>query len=126
MRLLRSRRFIHALIGLIVFLVVAGLYRLENSGHGTRILNTWEYGFRDSILTVAGRHNPPDNRLVFLGIDNASRSLTSLDLQNPDISPGSAEHRALSLMTEPWPWSREVYALLCERLLNGGRARRHL
>ena len=69
---------------------------------------------------MAGRHTPPDNRLVFLGIDSASRTLSALDLQNRDISPGSSEYRALSLMIEPWPWSREVYALLCERLLTAG------
>ena len=120
MRILRSRRLVHALIGVVVFLAVAGLYRLENAGHGQRVLTNWEYGFRDNTLTVLGRYNPPDSRLVFLGIDNASRSLSSLDLQNPDISPDSPEYRALTLMIEPWPWSREVYALLCERLLNAG------
>ena len=120
MRILRSRRFVHAAIALAVFLVVAGLYRLETAHRGTRILLDLENGFRDSILTVGGRHNPVDPRLVFLGIDNASRSLTSLDLQNRDLAPDSAEYRALSLMLEPWPWSREVYALLCERLLTAG------
>jgi adenylate cyclase len=118
--MLRSRRLVHALIAVFVFLAVAGLYRLENAGRGARILNNWEYGFRDNTLTVGGRLNPPDNRLVFLGIDNASRSLSSLDLQNPDLSPDSPDYRALSLMTAPWPWSREVHALLCERLLNAG------
>ena len=111
---------VHALIGVVVFLAVAGLYRLENADRGARILKNWEYGFRDNMLTVGGRHNPPDSRLVFLGIDNASRSLSSLDLQNPDISPDSPEYRALTVMIEPWPWSREVYALLCERLLTAG------
>ena len=111
---------VHALIGVAVFLAVAGLYRLENAGRGGQILHNWEYGFRDNTLTVGGRLNPFDNRLVFLGIDNASRSLSTLDLQNPDLSPDSPEYHALSLMTAPWPWSREVHALLCERLLTAG------
>jgi adenylate cyclase len=121
-RILRSRRLAHALIGVVVFLGVAGLYWLENAGRGEWVLNNWEYGFRDNTLTVGGRLNPPDSRLVFLGIDNASRSLSSLDLQNlfPDISPDSPDYHALTLMTAPWPWSREVYALLCERLLTAG------
>jgi adenylate cyclase len=121
-RLFRSRRLVHALIGVIVFLAVAGLYHLENAGWSAPILNSWEYGFRDNTLTVRGRLNPPDSRLVFLGIDNASRSLTDLDLQNfsRDLAPDSTEYRALTLMTVPFPWSREVYALLCERLLTAG------
>jgi hypothetical protein len=65
--MLRSRRLIHGLIGAGVSLAIAGLYRRENSGSGEQILTDWEYGFRDSTVTVGGRHNPPDNRLVFLG-----------------------------------------------------------
>lgn len=117
MRLLRSRRLVHALFAAGAFLLVAGFYRLENAGGAPRILTHWDYWFRD-LLTRGGRLNPPDNRLVFLGLDDASRSLSSLDLEN--IPPGSLEYRALTLMIEQWPWSREVYALLCERLLDGG------
>ena len=117
-RILRSRRLVHALSAAGAFLFVAGLYRLEQAGHAGRTLRNWEFDWRDT-LTVLGRVNPPDSRLVFLGIDNASRTLSStLDLQN--ISPGSSEYRALTLMSEQYPWSRELYALLCERLLNGG------
>lgn len=112
---------IHALIGLVVFIVVAGLYRLENAGHGAPILNNGEYGFRD-ILTVNGRHTPHDSRLVFLGLDNASRTLSSLDLQTffRGLSPDTPDYRALELMTARFPWSREVYARLSERLLVAG------
>jgi adenylate cyclase len=116
-RLLRSRRLVHALFAAGAFLLVTGFYRLENAGRAPRILTHWDYWFRD-LLTRGGRLNPPDNRLFFLGLDEASRSLSSLDLEN--ISPGSLEYRALTLMIKPWPWSREVYALLCERLLEEG------
>jgi len=120
-RLFRSRRLVHALIGVIVFLAVAGVYRLENAGRTAPLLNDLEFGFRDT-LTATGRHNPPDNRLVFLALDNASRSLSDLDLKtfSRDLSPDSPEYRALTLMTVPFPWSREVYALLCDRLLAAG------
>jgi adenylate cyclase len=120
-RLFRSRRLVHALIGLIVFLAVAGLYRLENAGTTAPLLNNLEFGFRDT-LTATGRHNPPDNRLVFLALDNASRSLSELDLKtfSRDLPPDSPEYHALTLMTVPFPWSREVYALLCDRLLAAG------
>ena len=122
MRILRSRRLVHGLIGVVVFLAVAGLYRLENAGRDAQILNNWEYGFRDNILTVGGRHIPPDSRLVFLGIDNASISLSGLDLKTlfSGVPPDSSEYRALNLMALGWPWSREIYGLLSERLLNAG------
>jgi len=120
-RLFRSRRLVHALIGVIVFVAVAGLYRLENAGRTAPLLNDLEFGFRDT-LTATGRQNPVDNRLVFLALDNASRSLSDLDLKtfSRDLSPDSPEYHALALMTVPFPWSREVYALLCDRLLAAG------
>ena len=121
-RILRSRRLVHGLIGAVVFLAVAGLYWLENAGRGAQILTNSEYWFRDSILTLWGRYNPPDDRLVFLGIDDASRGLSGLDLKN--LPPGSPEYHALALMTaREGDWSREIYALLCERLLTDGKAR---
>lgn len=112
----------HALIAVVVFLAAAGLYRLENTGPGVRILNNGEYWFRDNILTVEGRHNLHDSRLVFLGLDDASRTLSSIDLKTffRGSSPDTPEYHALDLMTARFPWSREVYALLCERLLTAG------
>jgi hypothetical protein len=53
-RMLRSRRLLHALIDAVVFLAVAGLYRLEDADRGARILKNWEYGFRNNMLTVGG------------------------------------------------------------------------
>ena len=119
--MLRSRRLVHALIGVVVFLAGAGLYRLENAGHGGWTLTSWEYGFRDN-LTVSGRFNPPDKRLTFLAIDSTSISLSELDLKTlfAGVPPDSPEYRALNLMAMGWPWSREVYGLLSERLLTAG------
>jgi CHASE2 domain-containing sensor protein len=120
-RIFRSRRLVHALISLGVLLMIAGLYRLEQAGHAGWTLINWEYGFRDTI-TVTGRLNPPDSRLIFLGMDSSSISLTDLDLKTlfADVPPESAEYHALSLMAAGFPWSREVYGLLSERLLKAG------
>lgn len=116
MRILRSRRLVHALIALGVFLIVAGLHWLDNTDRGLRILERWEYGFRD-MLARAGRLNPPDSRLFFLARDTDSMLPTD-DLEfYKDVPP--EDHRALTIMTTRI-WSREVYALLCERLLTGG------
>lgn len=122
MRLLRSRGLAHALIATTAFLAVAVLSWVENTGRGARILENWEDGFRDT-LTRVGRLNPRDDRLVFLGIDNASKNLTDDDLKLfskvSKISPESPEYHALTLMRTR-DWSREVYALLCDRLLTAG------
>jgi adenylate cyclase len=120
-RILRSRRFLHALIAVVVLLGVIVLYWLAGTGRSAQFLNSWEYWFRDSVLTVGGRLTPHDDRLVYLGIDNATRNtLGSFDLN--DIPADTREHHAVSLMiaaAQPC-WSREVYAILCERLLGAG------
>ena len=122
MRLFRSRRLIHALIGVVVFLIIAGLYEWEKTGRGVALLKNGEYWFRDNVLTVKGRHTPRESRLVFLGLDDASRGLSKIDLETfaRELAHDAPEYRALELMTARFPWSREVYAVLCERLLNAG------
>lgn len=113
---------VHALIAAGVLLALAGLYGLEHTGWAPPFLKHGEYWFRDNILTVRGRLTPLDNRLVFVGIDSASRNQTAEDLQLfSDIPPDRL--RALTLMTARWPWSYEVYARLCELLLGAGKAR---
>jgi adenylate cyclase len=120
MRLNFSRRLFPALICTAVFLGLAGLYRLEQAGEGDR-LTSWEYRWRDAI-TVGGRFQPPDPRLIYLGIDNTSVNFSQLDLETlyADVPRDSSEYRALSLIATGWPWSREIYALLAERLLAAG------
>jgi adenylate cyclase len=112
---------VHGFICALIFVAIAGLYRLEQSGYAGRTITSWEYRFRD-VITVTGRLEPADPRLVFLGIDSTSVGLTNLDLQTlyANLPPESAEYHALSLMAAGWPWSREVYALLVERLLRAG------
>ena len=72
-----------------------------------------EYYSRD-FLAVRGRKAPIDPRLVFLGIDKAS---VQLDQLFPEEITASRE---LMLMGQGFPWSREVYALVQERLMAAG------
>ncbi|MEP6685800.1 MAG: adenylate/guanylate cyclase domain-containing protein [Verrucomicrobiota bacterium] len=104
-----------------MFACVAGLYWLEQTGHAGRNLSDWEYRYRDAV-TAAGRFQPPDDRLLFLAIDSTSVSLSDLDLKTlyADVKQDSAEFRALNIMAAGWPWSREIYALLADRLFEAG------
>ncbi|MEO7167147.1 MAG: CHASE2 domain-containing protein [Chthoniobacterales bacterium] len=71
----------------------------------------------------AGRTTPASPDLVFLAIDSDSVSLDS----TTDVkelygltNEGSAEAHALKLMSKAWPWPREVYALVLQRLVDAG------
>ncbi|PYL01955.1 MAG: hypothetical protein DME32_07960, partial [Verrucomicrobia bacterium] len=70
-----------------------------------------EQSFED-LLRKEGRKTPTHDDLIFLGIDQQSLQL--------DATIGKEEiagNRAFELMTErPFPWSREVWALLLDRL----------
>lgn len=68
---------------------------------------------QDNLIgAVAPLAADPD--IVFLGIDESSMAVGEDD---PAIIANSP---ALSLMAESWPWSREVWALAIERLLDAG------
>ncbi|MGI8891260.1 MAG: CHASE2 domain-containing protein [Chthoniobacterales bacterium] len=75
---------------------------------------TGENRFED-YLQKEGRKTATRDDFVFLGIDQST-------LQLPPFQPAElANNRALQLMTErPFPWSREVWALLLERLFASG------
>jgi adenylate cyclase len=73
-----------------------------------------EQSFQD-LLRREGRATsaPPD--FVFLGIDQSTLQLPPLTAEE------IAGNRAFQLMTEkPFPWSREVWALLLDRLFSAG------
>jgi adenylate cyclase len=73
-----------------------------------------EQGFED-FLRREGRKTKTHDDFVFLGIDEASLGMTMV---GPDEIEGN---RAFQLMTErPFPWSREVWALLLDRLCQAG------
>jgi adenylate cyclase len=73
-----------------------------------------EQSFED-LLRREGRKTAAPKDFVFLGIDQST-------LQLPPLTPEEiANNRAFELMTErPFPWSREVWALLLDRLFAAG------
>jgi adenylate cyclase len=73
-----------------------------------------EQSFED-LLRREGRKTPAPPDFVFLGIDQST-------LQLPPLTPDEiAGNRAFQLMTDrPFPWSREVWALLLDRLFGAG------
>ncbi len=76
---------------------------------------------RDAVAR-AGRKAPANPDLVFLAIDSNSVSLDQeLDIDEMNgLVPGSIEDRALRSMAKLWPWPREVYGLVLERLIEAG------
>jgi adenylate cyclase len=73
-----------------------------------------EQSFED-LLRKEGRKTAAPRDFVFLGLDQST-------LQMPPLTAEEvAGNRAFQLMTErPFPWSREVYALLLDRLVGAG------
>ena len=73
-----------------------------------------EQSFED-LLRREGRKTTPPRDFVFLGIDQST-------LQLPPLTPEEiASNRGLQLLSErPWPWSREVWVLLLDRLFAAG------
>ncbi len=73
-----------------------------------------EQAFED-LLRRQGRKTAPRADFVFVGIDQQS---LQLDNMGPEEIMGN---RALELMTErPFPWSRQLWALLLDRLFASG------
>src|SRR5881296_3856620 len=73
-----------------------------------------EQSFED-LLRREGRKTVAPNDFVFLGIDQSTLQLPPLTAEEV------AGNRAFQLMTErPFPWSREVWALLLDRLFGAG------
>src|SRR6267142_3484862 len=73
-----------------------------------------EQSFED-LLRREGRKTPAPKDFVFLGIDQSTLQLPPLTAEEV------AGSRAFQLMTgRPFPWSREVWALLLDRLFGAG------
>jgi len=77
--------------------------------------------YRDAIAR-SGRTTPANPNLVFLAIDASSVSLDEMDIE--DVfgldKDDSDDARALRLMSKGFPWSREIYALVLEKLVRAG------
>ena len=73
-----------------------------------------EQSFED-LLRREGRKTATRNDFVFLGLDQST-------LELPPLTPDEvANNRAFQVMTErPFPWSREIWALLLDRLFGAG------
>ena len=73
-----------------------------------------EQSFED-LLRKEGRKTATRNDFVFLGLDQST-------LELPPLTPDEiANNRAFQVMTErPFPWSREIWALLLDRLFSAG------
>src|SRR4029077_18849939 len=73
-----------------------------------------EQSFEDT-LRREGRKTATRDDFIFLGIDQQSEQLDAVG------SEEIAGNRAFELMTErPFPWSREIWVLLLDRLFGAG------
>ena len=69
---------------------------------------------RDALVVRYGKRSTPRPELVFLAIDQASLTLDEALPSEIEASP------ALMKMKAGWPWSRDVYPLILDRLVSSG------
>ena len=104
------------LILTIISVFWTGLFLLGQFASLPFVSTPWrlEQGFED-VLRKEGRKTPARNDFVLLGIDQPT-------LEMPLLLPEEkANNRAFQLMSErPFPWSREVWALLLDKLFASG------
>jgi len=110
-----------ALICVLYTALVTGLLLSAERSRFFQGVWRWEMQFRD-FMARHGQKNPADPSLVFVGIDNDSVSMEEVDLQSlyADVPRDSSDYRALTLMSQHWPWSREVHAMLLDKLCAAG------
>ena len=69
----------------------------------------------EDVLRKEGRKTRTHNDFVFLGLDQSTLEFQPFDQEQ------TGNNRAFELMTaHPYPWSREVWALLLDRLFHAG------
>lgn len=75
-----------------------------------------------SELVRRGRMAPMAPNLLFLAVDDLSIGIEPLDLEAnaKDIPQETPDYRALSLMSQGWPFDREVHALAVDKLVQAG------
>lgn len=82
--------------------------------HASVPFQQWENNARD-LLVRFSRRARVDPRLVYLTIDNASLTVAD-NLFADDLTASPA----LRKMTAGWPWPRDVYAMILDRLVGAG------
>jgi adenylate cyclase len=77
--------------------------------------------YRDFVNRI-GRTTPANPKLVFLAINAASANIEEDDIDQlfEITDKSSKESQALTMMSHGFPWSRQVYALVLERLVQAG------
>ena len=97
-----------------IFLAVLNVYLFHYTPlRDLKLIHTFEGNFLDV------RYQWPTTReisstIVIVGIDDSSFNLERIS--EVDI----AKSRALQLITPHWPWDREIFALLLQRLIEAG------
>ena len=89
--------------GLVVLLHATGFVPLSMA----------ELALRDTLMRY-GKKSQPRPELVFLAIDQATLTLDEALPAEIEASP------ALTKMKDGWPWSRDVYPLIIDRLVSSG------
>jgi adenylate cyclase len=107
--LTRHRRTLPVIVCIVCTAVVAAAFWF-----GFEPLRRLEFGARD-FLARHGKKPPARPDLVFLAIDQASVSLDGASPEEIEASP------ALQAMKrDGWPWPRDVYAMVIDRLASAG------
>jgi adenylate cyclase len=70
---------------------------------------------RDLVMQYNTRKARPDPRLVYIALDDATMNVGGI-LFSDDL----AASPALQKMASGWPWPRDVYAMLIDRLMQAG------
>jgi signal transduction histidine kinase len=115
--MLRRRRLFLVLLTVLCAGLVTALHLV-----GPDYFVQTEYRIHDAIAR-AGRTTLANPDLIFLAIDSDSVGLDKdLDIEglfsSSENDPES--RRALEMMSKGWPWNREIYAAILQRLLNAG------
>lgn len=101
---------------LIAGVVLWARYGADEGNEAGRPLRLMEWKLYDYLCTspLAVR-TPMDPKVLVVGIDDAS-----MDISNNAFPEDIEQQRALKLMSGVYPWSREIYALLIDKLIAAG------
>lgn len=107
-----SKAFIWICSGITFFCVLIYWSELK-----LNIVQSQRYASKLELLTqdwrtLLGRKVPVDPRIVYIGVDQ--ENYTHM------YPPGTIPNHEIELIRRQWPWSREVWAILCEKLIQSG------